>query len=395
MRRPEMRGGDGGVWVVNLRPAILFAAGVYLCVAFFDTVSKAVLLFLTAFLVAVVLNAPVRKLERRGVSRGLSAAVVALTVLGGLGFVGFYFGPRVVNQAASQIQYAPREMRKLRARVDALTERYPALNQVVDSEALDAEHMSRRAAQYLPRIGRATLSVFGALGAMFVVLVVALYTLSDPKTLLRGLLAAVPPGYRRPTTRALTRIVGQLEGWAMATLLLMVIVGVLSGIGLWLLGVRNPILWGVVAGIGEGIPTIGPLFSAIPPVISALGDDPKKALWVALLFLGIQQVENNILVPILMARRLSLHPVAVLFFVLALGSMVGLLGALLAVPAAIIAKVLIEEFHIRRHRPLPGELARAVERIVYPGERRPRRSLTAAPRRRASSELPLPGDPHR
>jgi predicted PurR-regulated permease PerM len=149
----------------------------------------------------------------------------------------------------------------------------------------------------------------------------------------------------------------------------MLIVGLVSGIGLWLLKVPNFILFGILAAIGEGIPTIGPILSAIPPIAVSLADDPMKALWVAVLFLGVQQLENNILVPFIMGSRLKLHPVSILFFVLALGSLIGLAGALLAVPAAIITKVLWEEFYLRHRQPRAAILERAANQVLRAGGR--------------------------
>jgi predicted PurR-regulated permease PerM len=156
----------------------------------------------------------------------------------------------------------------------------------------------------------------------------------------------------------------------------MLIVGTVSGIGLWLMKVPNAVLFGVLAGIGEGIPTIGPILSAIPPVAVALADDPMKALWVAVLFLGIQQLENNLLVPFIMGSRLNLHPVSILFFVLALGSVLGFAGALLAVPTAIITKVLWEEFYLRRRQPQASVLERAANQVLRGGGRPQRHRTT-------------------
>jgi predicted PurR-regulated permease PerM len=95
------------------------------------------------------------------------------------------------------------------------------------------------------------------------------------------------------------------------------------------------------------------------------------------LFLAIQQIENNLLVPFIMGSRLKLHPVSILFFVLALGSLIGLAGALLAVPSAIITKVIWEEFYLRRRQPRPAILDRAAEQVLRAGGRPPRRRAGA------------------
>jgi predicted PurR-regulated permease PerM len=317
----------------------------------------------------------VRWLENRGIKRGVSAAGVALLVLGGLAAAGTFVGPPIARQASSLVTNGPRLAERLQNQAEGLTRRYPALGGVLQSDALAAENLMRRGQGLLPRIGRYTVTFLGGLAAGFFVLVIALYTLAAPKPLIRGFLAAVPPNYRAEAAHALTRVIGQLESYALATLLLMLVVGVASGLGLWLIGVPNPLLFGLLAGLGEAIPTIGPILSAVPPALVALADEPNKALWVAGLFLLVQQLENNVLVPIIMGRSLNLHPVSILFFVLALGSFVGLIGALLAVPAAIIVKVCFEEFYAKKRAPKMEALDEAAEQILRAGAR-PGRTTT-------------------
>ncbi len=357
---------------LNYPQIVLFSVLAYLLFHFFDHITKALLLFVTAFLIAIVLNAPVRWLERRGVRRSVSAAGVALIVLGGLGSALYLAGPPLANEAAQLVQEAPNRADRLRQQADKFAVQYPQLRSLLNSDGLQAENLMTRAQKLLPKLGKYTLGLLGAVASGFFIFVIALYTLGAPHALIRGAIASVPPSYRRPATRSLTRIVGQLEVWASATLLLMLIVGLMSGIGLWFLKVPNAILFGVIAAIGEGIPTIGPILSALPPVAVALADDPQKALWVAVLFLVIQQVENNLLVPFIMGSRLKLHPVSILFFVLALGAVLGLVGALLAVPTAIVTKVLWEEFYLRRRQPRSIALDRAAEQILRAGGRPPK-----------------------
>jgi predicted PurR-regulated permease PerM len=100
------------------------------------------------------------------------------------------------------------------------------------------------------------------------------------------------------------------------------------------------------------------------------------------LFLGIQQAENNLLVPLILGTRLKLHPVSILFFVIALGSVLGLAGALFAVPSAIVTKVLWEEFYLRHRQPRAAALDRAADQILCAGTRTPRRRPPADKARR-------------
>jgi len=164
----------------------------------------------------------------------------------------------------------------------------------------------------------------------------------------RGFVRAMPRAWRRTALRVLVRVSAQLQAWVRATFLMMLVIGVLCGAGLWAIGVQSPLLFGVVAGIGEAIPTIGPILSAIPPFVVTLAVDPAKAIWVLVLFFVVQQLENNLLVPRVMASSLNLHPVSVLFFVVAMGALMGPLGILLATPLCAATKVAYEEVYRRR-----------------------------------------------
>jgi putative permease len=140
----------------------------------------------------------------------------------------------------------------------------------------------------------------------------------------------------------------QIQAWARATFWLMLIVGVISGLGLWAIGVPNPLLFGIIAGLGEAIPVIGPIISCVPPLLVMLASDPIKALWVVVLFVVVQQVEGNLLVPRIMATAMKLHPVPVLFCVVIMGSLTGPIGLLLAIPLLAIIKIVYEETYLRR-----------------------------------------------
>jgi predicted PurR-regulated permease PerM len=131
---------------------------------------------------------------------------------------------------------------------------------------------------------------------------------------------------------------------------------VASTIGLVALGIPYAHLWGVLAGLFEAIPTIGPILSAVPPILVALTISPTKALWVAGLYFLIQQLESNILVPLVMANKVRLHPITLLFFLLMMASFLGIFGALIATPLAAVIKVLYMELYYHRlHGTLPDD----------------------------------------
>jgi predicted PurR-regulated permease PerM len=126
-------------------------------------------------------------------------------------------------------------------------------------------------------------------------------------------------------------------------LLLGAIIGSTAALGLWILGVPYFYVLALIAGIGELIPIVGPLLAAIPAVVVAFSVSPATALGVAVFFFLQQQVENHVLVPKVMSRQVGISPVLVIMALLIGGSLLGLVGAILAVPTAAILQVLLQE----------------------------------------------------
>ena len=178
--------------------------------------------------------------------------------------------------------------------------------------------------------------------------VVSFYLLKDARQISRYLDELVPPGYREEAGQVRREITGVWSAFFRGQILLCTIIGVTTGTALWVLGIRSAFILGLMAGTLEIVPNLGPTLAAIPAVIIALlkGSTrlPLSSLWFALLVVGvyvvIQQVENNILVPRIIGRSVNLHPVVVLLGVVAGASTAGILGVFLAAPLLSTAHIL-------------------------------------------------------
>src|SRR5262249_22592081 len=140
----------------------------------------------------------------------------------------------------------------------------------------------------LGRVGQHTINAAIALLSLFLLLILVVFTLARPEPLIAGFLSAVPEPSRGRVVTALRRILQQLQAWALGSVILGLFGGTMAGIGLRLWGVPHALLFGVIAGIGEVVPNIGPILSAVPPMLMALTVDPLLSLWVALLFTAVQ-----------------------------------------------------------------------------------------------------------
>lgn len=184
-------------------------------------------------------------------------------------------------------------------------------------------------------------STVAVLSGLLLIVFMAIYIGAAPKLYHGGLLHLFPHRVRPRAEEVLTAVGITLRKWLMAQLVAMVVIGVVTTIVLKLLGVKAALPLGIIAGLLEFIPMVGPLLSAIPAVAMGFVDSPQKALFVALAYTGIQFFENHLLIPILMKEGVDLPPVLTLIGLAVMGVVFGFLGMLVAVPllAAIVVAV--------------------------------------------------------
>jgi predicted PurR-regulated permease PerM len=190
-------------------------------------------------------------------------------------------------------------------------------------------------------------STFAAIGGLILVLFIALYIAINPELYRKGMLHLIPHD-ARPRAEELTSTLGAtLRQWLIARLIAMVVIGVITGVGLALLQVRGAVALGVLAGLLEFVPFFGPIAAAIPAIGIALVDSPEKALWVTILYLLIQQLEGNVVTPLLLKSRLDIPPVLTVLTVAALGVVFGVIGMLIAEPLLAVALVVTKMLYVQ------------------------------------------------
>ncbi len=321
-----------------------------------SAVSHVVFLFLVAALIALLLDPLVRALGRLRIPRGFSIAVVFLSFATALVVGVIAIGVVVVDQsrdAADRVDNyltvengrtgqtdAERDVDRLQAwldghRLERIQVREQGQSFVDRLRDAGPQEYTTRAIDFLEG---AALSIFELLFSLVLVIVVSVYMLLDMGRLSAAVDRRFPP---RPDSPSLIpRIERALAGYVRGQVLLSLIIGTSAGVGLWVLGIlgwaegmdQYALLFGAWVGFMELIPYLGPWLGAIPPVIYALIVDPVSAIWVTLLFLAIHQIEGHIVVPNVMGSALRLHPLLVIFGLLAGGEIYGLAGIFVALP---------------------------------------------------------------
>jgi predicted PurR-regulated permease PerM len=209
-------------------------------------------------------------------------------------------------------------------------------------------------------------SVAAGIAAVIVVLLTALYTAIKPGPLVGGVVRMVPPKSRGTAEHILSRLRTAYLGWLRGLVIGMLVLGTLTYAGLRVIGVGFAEFFAVFTAIAMIVPYFGALASMIPPVLYTLTISPGKAVIVAALYIITHQVESNMIQPLVVARVVELHPAVVAIGVVAVETLFGFVGLIVAVPILVTIKILIEELWIRNLE--DGQLEVAVDSAVAPSE---------------------------
>lgn len=208
-------------------------------------------------------------------------------------------------------------------------------------------------------IGRFTAVAFNAAQILVVLVTVffgVIFTLMNPRPIFGAMFSVMPERHHAQTLAIVQRIGKFVPGWAGATLLGMLSIGVLVFLVMWpIFGFADALVLGLIAGILEAVPFLGPILAAVPALLFAVGKGGMAPLWVLLAYGAIQVLENNVILPFIMARGMKLHPLAVIFSMLLCVAAFGVLGVLVAAPVVAIVDILHDELYRKRFLPTVTE----------------------------------------
>lgn len=328
-------------------------------------------LFLVALLIALLLNPIVRGLGKVWIPRGPAVALVYLAFAGIVALTTIALATIVVQQtrvASHRVDtyFTHQSGHPPNSGAEQDLARFQAF---LNRNHLSGIHAQKQGDKFLHQVGLkdvqkytsralnwaegAGLAAVTLLFDVFLVVVVSIYMLLDIQRWSDAIDRRFPP---RPTSTGLIQRMEQaIASYVRGQMLLSLIIGVSSGVGLWILGMvgampnggRYAAAFGAWAAVTELIPYIGPWLGALPPVLYALVQHPLSAVWVIALFLVIQQVEGHFVVPNVMGRSLRLHPLLVIFGLLAGGEIYGFPGILVALPLLAAGRAAWEFFHER------------------------------------------------
>lgn len=317
---------------------------------FLYKVQIVVILLIVGILLATAITGPVELLSRRfRLPRPLSILLVYLAILAGLGGLIYLLIPPVVREGTRFAQELPDLLTSLRTQLETSTN--PLIHnaatrifQIIDDRAQGGS---------IPVPTDLAFGVVSGIGSgivtLFTIFLIAFYWITEKALIKRAVAGLFAPGQRARVHYLWSEVEGKLGSWLRGQVLLMVVIGTLATAAYGTMGLHFWLILGVIAGLTEAIPNVGPVLGAIPAVLVALAADWKLALAVVAFVTVLQLLENAVLVPRIMKGAVGLSPLAVILAILAGSEFRGVAGALLAVPIAGALSVIFADLMREKH----------------------------------------------
>ncbi|NEQ34524.1 MAG: AI-2E family transporter [Leptolyngbya sp. SIO4C5] len=308
------------------------------------------LLTFFAVIIATVLNQLVYRLERVTHRRSLSVLIAVASFLIVLSILIGGIGPPFVDQIQSFIQLFPTIIGRIQSWFFSLETVLPSAltKNLQDFNSLLQQLQSLDLRMLFGRVYTVFSNTLSIILNLLLIIVVSIMLLADPEPYQQTFTRLFPSSFRPKIHHILSECETAIVGWFLGIIFNMSVIAVLSGIGLLILGVKLALANALLAGLLAFIPNVGPVLSVIPPVAIALLDAPWKAIAVVILYILVQQIESNILTPLVMEKQVSLLPALTLLSQITFTIFFGFLGLLLALPLAIVSKIWIEELWVKR-----------------------------------------------
>lgn len=318
---------------------ILAAGAVYLA----WQLSSVLLLVVAAVVVAVLLRAIGDGLARRTpIPAKPAVGVAAILVLAAVGAGLWLFGSVLAGQFGVLAADAPAAAAQIHAALaglpfgDSLAGEFAKLQQLPNLHGLAG------------RIGTYAMGAVGVIGNLVVVVFTGFFLALEPEPALNGLVRLFPDKARPRLRKALEASGRALRLWLLGILVDMAATGVLTGLGAWVLGLSSPLALGLVAALFDFVPIVGPIASIVPGLVIAAPQGASAMLWTGLMYLAVQQVEGNVIYPLIQRRAVDIPPFLSLMTVVAAGVLFGALGVILATPLLVVGLTWTKVLYLRQ-----------------------------------------------
>jgi predicted PurR-regulated permease PerM len=297
------------------------------------TLSELLILVFGSILIAVVLHAIAQPIAQvTSIGQRWALLVAGLSTIAVLGIVSYLFGSTISSHFVTLAEMLPDAANDLSKQIPFLTMPELLRDSSIGNLVMSAFSWGT--------------TIFGAVLSLVLMIVAGIYIAITPNVYIRGFVKLFPPTTREQVSATLDDAGYALRRWFGAQLIAMIIVGTLVGLGLAIVGVPSALALGLIAGVAEFVPIIGPVIGAVPALLIASTQSLEMVLWTLAVFVVVQQVEGNLIMPIVAGRAVALAPAVGLFAVVALGILFGPFGLLLGYPLAIVIDVTVQRLYL-------------------------------------------------
>jgi len=301
------------------------------------------LLLIGALLVALPLKAGARALHNKfGFKEGLSLVAIILGVLGLATGIVWLFAAKISEQVDQFKEQAPDAIESARKQLSGSDIGRQLLNSIPS-----AEDLVKNGSELMAHAPGFLTSTFGALSNVYIIIFMGAFIVVNPGMYREGMIMLVPKRGRKRAGEILTSLNNTLVSWLLGQLFSMTVVGVLTFIGLWLLGVQLAGVLALLAGLLSFIPNLGPIIALFPALLFASLDGPDQVLYVLIMYLGVQAFESSVATPLVQKKMINMPPALVFGSQLVIGAFGGLLGLTLATPIMAMIMVLVKMIYVQ------------------------------------------------
>lgn len=306
-----------------------------------------VLLFFGAVLLAIFLRGLADLVKRNSrMSDSMAVLLVSFVLLVILAAAIALLAPSVADQVRHLRDEVPRSIGKVQAYISQYNWGRTILEQIPSADNLIEKIQNIDLSSLMSRVGGYFSTTVGVIGNFFVMILLAIYLAIEPRFYAQGFTKLFPINSRPRVLEVLTEIGNTLSWWLIGKAASMLFIGLLTWVGLWILGVPLSLTLGLIAGLLSFIPNFGPILSAVPAILLAFIDSPISAVYVAILFVVVQLIESNLVTPYIERQTVELPPALTVFAQLSLGVMLGGVGLILATPLVALIVVLVQSVYI-------------------------------------------------
>ena len=322
--------------------SVLRVVVVLLAIGFLYFIRDIIAIVFVSIIIAAALSPTVDRLTKWRVPRTVSIILIYLLVLGALGGVVYFVLPPMVEQVKQLADSLPAYFTAFTDLLQNL--QHGSISGLLNASQDSLNSLSNFLGQIATNLFDTTVGFFNSAAALVMVFILTLYFLLDENGIKKFFVSLFPVKQKNQMIAIANKMGIKLGGWLRGQLILAVAVGLVVYIGMLIIGMPYALTLGILAGILEIIPVVGPIIAAIPAILIAFTISPTTALIVTAFYIFVQEMENKLLVPKVMQHAVGLNPVTIIIIILIGAKLMGVLGILLSVPVASVIYVLLEEW---------------------------------------------------